>query len=209
MSSHERVRVGRRGLAASLLCLVGCLVVSGTSLASTKISPKASTITLYSVVSEVQFVNHEDDRARGLGSNPFGNYRGSGLATQNEIADGPLPGDQGLFVYKLYANATLKKSVGTGVLMCEFGFNKTGDCDVEYQLDGGSVIAIGAVNGLARDRFGLVITGGTGTYSGVTGNIEASKDNIEETVSQIQYLSSVVPALVLRSQRLTFVLNRS
>ena len=209
MASHERVRVGQAGLAVSLLCVVGSLFVSGTSLASTKVSPKASTITLYSVVSEIQFVNHEDDRARGLGSNPFGNYRGSGLATQSEIAAGPLAGDQGLFVYKLYSNVSLKKSVGTGALMCEFGFNKIGDCDVSYQLNGGTVIAIGAVNGLARNRFGLVITGGTGRYSGVTGNIEASRDNIEETVSQIQYLSSVVPALVLRSQRLTFVLERS
>ena len=161
---------------------------------------------VYSVRLDQQFVNNEDDRARGLGNNPFGNYRGVGIATEKEHV-GPLPGDEGLYSYGLYSTTALKKRLGSAIFVCNYNFAKNGFCDVSYQLIW-SVIGVGQFSSMVETKeFTLVITGGTGIYRGVKGTIEASTDNVEPTVGQIQIVSHQVPVLQLESQRLAFVIH--
>ena len=70
------------------------------------LSPAASaqprTLSLASVPTSEQFLNHADDRKRGVGNNPFSNYLAP-HATTREQSDGPFPGDQALFEFNVYA----------------------------------------------------------------------------------------------------------
>jgi hypothetical protein len=188
---------------------IGVLVASfclGHASSSAAAVQASRSFVLYTVVGSQQFVNNEDDRARGQGNNPFGNYRGTGLATTDEHV-GPLPGDEGLYSYRLYTNPSVKKQVGSALLICQYNFGKNGFCSVSYQLVGGSLIGVGEFNALTKQQFSLAITGGTGIYAGYKGTVEASHDNIIPTLGQIQILSHVVPTLVLESQRLSFTLR--
>ena len=56
-------------------------------------SAQPRTISLASVPTAEQFLNHADDRQRGYGNNPFGNFYQSKART-NEQSNGPFPGDQ-------------------------------------------------------------------------------------------------------------------
>ena len=53
---------------------------------------------LYSLVKAEQFVNTKDDRQRGIGSNPFGNYKDL-TPTTKQNHKGALPGDYDLFKF--------------------------------------------------------------------------------------------------------------
>ena len=90
--------------------------------ASTPSAKGTQTIVLYAALSAEQFVNNRDDRQRGQGSNAFGNYRGAVSGTTKESTHGPLPGDEGLYAYNLYTNATLKTPAGSGVFICQYEF---------------------------------------------------------------------------------------
>ncbi len=48
------------------------------------------TFTLYSVTQVEQFLDHSDDRSRGKGNNPFGNFKDSKTVTK-EAGNGPVP----------------------------------------------------------------------------------------------------------------------
>jgi len=201
-------RRGLRLLATVVLatCGIGMSLVTGTASASPKSSTGVQRLVLYSVPVSDQYVNNEDDRARGQGNNPFGNYRGVGLATEKEHV-GPLPGDEGLWAYHLYTSTSLKKRAGTAILVCQYNFAKNGFCDVSFQLTGGTIVGVGDFSALATKTFALAITGGTGIYRSATGTVEASSDNVVPTLAEIQNLSHVVPVLVLESQRLAFAVQ--
>jgi hypothetical protein len=206
--ANRRVRVGSFGilvLALYTVSVLGC--VNGAAGSPTPVE-RGQRFVLYSVVASQQFVNNEDDRARGLGINPFCNYRGTGIATEDEHV-GPLPGDEGLYSYSLYTSTTLRKRAGSSIFVCNYNFAKNGFCDVSLQLNGGSLIGVGEFNSMATKTFTLAITGGTGMYRGVKGDIEASEDSIKPTVAQVQVLSHEVPALQLESQRLSFMIRRT
>jgi len=129
-------------------------------------------ISLYSVATSEQFVNNEDDRARGEGTNPFGNFRDESPVVK-ETANGPFPGDESVFTFSLYTNARLETKAGSAVLTCLYNFNKNAFCDATYQLDGGTLVAAGAFN-FNASNFVLVITGGYGKYSDVKGVLEGT-----------------------------------
>lgn len=203
----KRAARSRRLFVVAIGAVAACFGLGHVS-NSAAATQASRSLVFYTVVGSQQFVNNEDDRARGQGNNPFGNYRGTGLATTDEHV-GPLPGDEGLYNYRLYANTSVKKQVGTALLVCQYNFGKNGLCDVSYQLDGGSLVGVGEFNALTKQQFSLAITGGTGIYAGYKGTVEASHDNIIPTLGQIQIVSHTVPALVLESQRLSFTLHRA
>ena len=150
-----------------LACLAGG-PGAGTAAAATG----PTTLTLYSVATAEQFVNNEDDRARGAGNNPFGSYSDITAATK-EKGHGPFAGDLSLFTFTLYTNASLSHKAGSAAFTCQYNFNKNAFCDVSYELARGTLFAAGGFDFNAT-HFTLAITGGYGAYSRMTGNVATS-----------------------------------
>jgi len=159
-------------IALLLASVVGVLLLAATAYASGSAAKAEQQLTLFSVAMQEQFLNHADDRQRGKGNNPFGNYKAA-TATTKEHGNGPFPGDQALFEFNIYAGKDLKKLAGTAVFVCNYNFHKHGFCDAVYRLDGGTLIAAGALDFNAKD-FGMVVTGGTGKYRATTGSLVAA-----------------------------------
>ena len=148
------------------------LLSAGAASGGVRTAKVTQTMTVYSLATEEQFVNNADDRARGKGNNPFGNYKDL-TATTAEKGNGPFPGDEALFKFSIYQSSDLKKSAGTAVFTCQYNFNKNAFCDASYALPGGTLVGAGAFNFNAQN-FALAITGGTGKYRGVTGDLRAA-----------------------------------
>jgi hypothetical protein len=166
-------RVIGSALAAALLAVVALVAAGAASSAPTRAIPPA--LTLYSSPTHEAFVANADDEVRGDVSNPFGTHisrEASGLANLDE-KQGPFPGDEALFTFDVFATGKLQASVGNAVFTCQYYFDKNAFCDVSFQLKGGSLIAAGAFNFNAK-TFALAITGGYGSYSGASGDVEAS-----------------------------------
>jgi hypothetical protein len=156
---------------ALLVCLVGAALLAAITCGSADATPSQQTLTFYSVATQEQFLNMSDDRARGKGNTPFGNFKDTATPTQ-ESGTGPFAGDISLFSFALYTSADLKQTMGSGVFTCQYNFHQNAFCDVTYQLSGGTLLCAGAFNFNAKS-FKLVIKGGTGKYRGVTGDIAA------------------------------------
>jgi len=171
--------IGRRPLVspARLFLLAACvagasLLGAGLASGATQAARGDQKLTLYSVATEEQFVNNADDRERGKGNNPFGNYKDLTASTA-EKGNGPFPGDEALFKFSVYASSDLKKTVGTALFTCEYNFDKNAFCDATYQLSGGTLVGAGQFN-FNASSFAIAITGGTGKYRGRQGDLEAS-----------------------------------
>lgn len=154
------------------LALLGSLMLLVTASRGSATTNAAQRFTLYSVATEEQFVNNEDDRARGKGNNPFGNYKDTTAVTK-EVGNGPFPGDEALFIFNIYSNPSLKKKTGTASFTCQYGFDKNAFCDAAYTLAGGNLIGAGTFN-FNAGKFAIAITGGTGKYRSMTGDLQAS-----------------------------------
>jgi hypothetical protein len=127
-------------------------------------------VTLYSVAEQEQFINHQDDRIRGAGKNPFGNFRD--IAPSTKTAAGPFPGDVALFSFNLYADSSLKRRVGSAQFTCLYNFNKNAFCDATFQLTAGGTLVAGGSFNFNVSAFSLAVTGGDGPYLGVKGTLE-------------------------------------
>jgi hypothetical protein len=159
--------------AITAAALVGVVCVGGAAGHPSRFAvARTKTLTIYSVATNEQFMNHEDDRARGKGNNPFGNYKDTQTATK-EAGTGPFAGDRAIFTFALYANAKLKNSVGSATFICQYSFNKNALCDTAYVLNGGTLLGAGSFNFNAT-TFAVAITGGTNKYRSVTGDVEAT-----------------------------------
>ena len=154
-----------------LLALAGLAVAVLFTAGPAAASTGQQKFTIYSVATQEQFMNMSDDRARGKGNTPFGNFKDTSTPTK-ESGVGPFPGDIALFGFALYTGSDLKTSAGSGVFTCQYNFNQNAFCDVSYQLSGGTLICAGAFNFNAK-TFTLSIKGGTGKYRGIKGNIAA------------------------------------
>jgi hypothetical protein len=133
---------------------------------------KVGRVTLYSVATQEQYVNNADDRARGKGNNPFGNFRDAS-ATATHPTGAPYPGDEVFFKFNVFTSGSLNKSAGSATLSCQYNFNKNAFCDGYYQLDGGTLFGAGPLD-FSSSTFALAITGGTGKYLYMTGGIQGS-----------------------------------
>jgi len=132
----------------------------------------AKKLTIYSIATQEQFLNHEDDRDRGKGNNPFGNFKDSTTANK-EAGVGPFAGDRAVFTFRLYRDPTMRRFLGYATFICQYAFNKNAFCNASYQLDGGQLMGQGAFN-FSASTFQLAIVGGTGEYRGLTGNMKAA-----------------------------------
>lgn len=159
-----------RFLFAAIVLLATTLPVtaaSGASRASQKLR-------FYAVPTTVQFMNHADDRLRGMSTNPF-NLKAEAVILNTkgkEKGNGPFPGDDILYGFKLFADAKRTKPIGTGMFTCYYEFVKRATCDSYFDLAKGLLLASGQVR-FGGTRFTLGITGGTRAYFGALGQVES------------------------------------
>lgn len=163
--------MSRRCVFAAVVLLAAALpaaAASGSSRASQK-------FTVYAVPSTVQFMNHADDRLRGMSTNPF-NFKAEAVilgANGKEKGNGPFPGDDILYGFKLYGDAKRSKPVGTAMFTCYYGFGKRATCDSYFDLAKGLLLASGQVP-FGATHFTLGITGGTKAYFGALGQVRST-----------------------------------
>ncbi len=164
---------GRYHAALAAAALVGVVCVGGAAGHSSKAAVVGTKkLVIYSVPTAEQFMNHQDDRARGLGNNPFGNFQDAQTPTK-EAGTGPFAGDRAIFTFALYTDASLKKSVGSAIYICQYSFNKYALCETAYVLSGGTLVGDGSFNFNAT-TFAVAVTGGTGRFRSMTGDVEAT-----------------------------------
>ena len=128
-------------------------------------------MTLYSVATAEQYQNYSDDRQRGYGNNPFGNFKDTS-STIKKTKSGPFPGDLEYYQLNVYKDATLKTRVGTANLTCQFNLNKNAFCNAKYQLQGGTLVGAGTID-FKTSSFAIAIVGGSGNYLGLRGELDA------------------------------------
>ncbi len=91
-----------------------------------------------------------------------------------EKDNGPFPGDDVLYSFKLYSNAAAtQKSVGSAMFTCYYDFVKHAICDAYFELHDGVLLASGGVEFNSK-KFPLSVGGGDGKYLGATGQVEAA-----------------------------------
>ena len=124
--------------------------------------------------STVQFMNHADDRLRGMSTNPF-NQKADAVIIEaggKQKGNGPFPGDDVLYTFKLFADAKRTKAAGMATFTCYFQFVKRATCDSYFDLAKGVLLASGEVR-FAANRFTLGVTGGTSRYFGALGQMNS------------------------------------
>jgi len=162
----------------SIGCLSAATVLLAAFLAATAASgaSRASQkLRVYAVPTTVQFMNHADDRLRGMSTNPF-NLKAETVilgANGKEKGNGPFPGDDILYAFKLFADAKRTKLVGTAMFTCYYGFAKRATCDSYFDLAKGLLLASGQVR-FGGTHFTLAITGGTHAYFGALGQVNSA-----------------------------------
>jgi hypothetical protein len=166
------VRDGRLRL-VSAAAVIGAALAVGVGLTSSSAgAANGKHLTIYSVASAVQFLNHADDRARGANDNPFATDTSKLRPKGTGGGDGPFAGDVAVYIFDLYAGANLEKRAGSASYTCYFNYAKHALCMAYYDLTsrGGTLIASGPVD-FNRSGFRLVITGGTKGYLGARGEV--------------------------------------
>lgn len=158
---HVRSTVLSSALATALALTVACAL--STQRAAAGVSRNLS---VYTRAEQGQFINKSDDRTRGEGLNPFGNFSDTYPLNENE-AKGPFPGDETSFTLNVYSDPSLTSRVGIGVFFCQYSFAKNAFCDATFQVPGGSLVVDGQLD-FNASAFSLAVIGGTGTYQHVT-----------------------------------------
>jgi hypothetical protein len=158
-----------------MLVLTAALVTGGLTAGAVRAARTVHAETVYAVATTAQFMNHADDRLRGMNTNPF-NLKAAAVilnANGKEKLYGPFPGDDVLYSFELYADKRLAKPSGTAMFTCYYDFQKRATCDSYFELRGGLVLASGQIK-FDGTRFALSVTGGTEKYLGALGEIRAS-----------------------------------
>jgi hypothetical protein len=162
--SGANVRLRWLVAATALLASLAAAAASGASGAASG----THRFVLYSVATAEQYINNKDDRERGQGANPFGNFHDASATTKQ--AKGPFPGDEAIFEFAVYGKAGLGKPVGSAQYACEYNFNRSVFCDVNYKLQGGTV-AGSTTFGWNDSSFTVAVTGGSGRYANLRGDL--------------------------------------
>jgi hypothetical protein len=166
---------GSSSIARAVSLLAGAAILGAAGAASAGAS-SYGTLTIYAVPTAAHFMDHADDRQRGIGNNPF-NVDTKTLEPltkkKEEAAGGPFPGDQATYQFKLFGNASLKKSIGTATIYCTYNFNQNAECNALFTMKGGTLFAEGPIDFNAK-TFNLAVTGGTAKYIGAGGQVSAA-----------------------------------
>jgi hypothetical protein len=165
---------GRR--AAFLVAVVGLVFASvsiaGAGVTATRVSaPRV--LTVYSVATGLQYINTEDDRARGHVNNPL-DKAANALTPKSAGGEGPFAGDVAVYSVNLFKDATLKSPAGSGVYTCYFNYDQHALCKAYYKLKAGSTLVASGPISFKSSGFTIVLTGGTNAYLGVRGEVKVA-----------------------------------
>jgi hypothetical protein len=165
-------RAAHLRLLLSTVALLAIALPAATASASARATQK---VTVYAVPSTVQFMNHADDRLRGMSANPFDIKAQSVIFNANgkEKGNGPFPGDDILYAFKLFADVKRTQPTGSAIFTCYYGYKKTATCDTYFDLKRGLLLASGQVP-FGQTHFALGVTGGTHAYLGALGQLTAA-----------------------------------
>jgi hypothetical protein len=154
------------------LWLFAVVVLLAAALPVTAASGASPKVKVYAFPATVQFMNHADDRLRGMSTNPFNIKAETVILGKNgkEKGNGPFPGDDILYGFKLFADTKRTKPIGSAMFTCYYEFKKRATCDSYFDLTKGLLLASGQV-AFGQSRFTLGITGGTQTYLGALGQV--------------------------------------
>ena len=149
-------------------------------------STAARGLTIYTVATNVQFINTADDRARGAANNPFDAATNRLRPKVSDTGNGPFPGDVVVFNFDVYQRMPLGKSIGSASYTCYFNYSRHALCQAYYELTGGTLTAAGPVD-FNTTKFRLVVTGGTKTYLAARGQVSSvqAKSNAQRVYFQL------------------------
>ena len=166
------VRWRSRAASGLLGATLAAAALAAASSGSASAAKGLQRLQLYSIVTGEQFINTKDDRRRGYGNNPFGNFNDVTPTTKQKDTR-TLPGDSVLLKFNVFDDAKLTKRSGTAVLTCMFGFKNQAFCSATYNLDGGTLLGSGTVS-FSTTAFTIAITSGTGQYAGLRGDLQSA-----------------------------------
>jgi hypothetical protein len=154
------------------------LLIAGVALlaaASAGAATSRQALTIYAKAKQVQFVDHSDDRSRGVDQNPFGADTKALLPLTKEMekGKGPYPGDNALYTFRLYGDPRLTNLVGTAVYSCTFNFQHHALCEASFELNGGTMFASGPAD-FNGSNFTLAVLSGTAKYLGARGQVSSA-----------------------------------
>lgn len=163
------LRARRRFRGALVVAAVSALTV--VSLASAG-GVGTRKVTVYSVATGLQYINTEDDRARGRTNNPLDSAANKLWPKSAEGGNGPFAGDVAVYAVKLFREPGRKRAAGSGVYTCYFNYDQHALCKAYYKLaDGGTLVAAGPID-FDSAGFTIVVTGGTQKYLGARGQLD-------------------------------------
>jgi len=161
----------------------GLAALAGAAAVVVPAAPAATqgrSLLFYAKPLQAQFINHADDRARGNKVNPFNVEALPTPPKANKGKKGARAGDNALFSLTLYSDAGLKRVVGTAVYNCTFNFAQEAICEADFELKGGSMIAMGPAK-LDGRPIVLAVTGGTGRYGSAHGQVTSTSSGSKNT----------------------------
>ena len=162
-------------------------------------------LVLYAAPTQFQYDDFADDRARGVGHNPFGNYRSPYVTLpSDELYAGPFPGDEAFIEYNLFHDSALKSSAGTAVFVCQYGLKKSSFCDATFQLSGGNLVGFDSST-FSATTYALALTSRTAGYRGMKGEVVATLSPASS--ANAFPLFAVAHGIVGQAQRLAFTIQ--
>ena len=168
------------------------LALVAVALAATVAGPAAlgsaqasRSIVFYAKPTKAQFIDHNDDRARGNFTNPFADVLPT-PKNANNAKPGARAGDNALFTLKLYSDAKLTRAVGTAAYSCTVNFGQQAVCDGQFQFGDGTMIAMGPAD-LKSGDFVIPVTGGTGRYARAHGQLSSRSAGTKTNTQIIRF----------------------
>jgi hypothetical protein len=141
---------------------------------------------LYAKPTRAQFVDHNDDRARGDFTNPFDPDLLPTPPSANSAKKGARAGDNALFTLRVYSDFKLTRPIGNAIYSCTFNFSQEAICEANFSLNGGTMVAMGPAQ-LTTSDFLLPVTGGTGRYAGAHGQMTSRPAGNKQNTQIIRF----------------------
>jgi hypothetical protein len=153
--------------------LLIAVLLAASARGASQIASAGKGPSFYTVATGVQYINTEDDRARGATNNPFDPATNRLLPHGGDKGNGPFPGDVAVYAFYLRPSPTSHKNLGTAAITCYFNYNGRALCQAYYKIKGkGTLTASGPIN-FKSSSFDLIVTGGTDSYLAAHGSLKA------------------------------------
>jgi len=141
---------------------------------------------VYAKPTRAQFINHNDDRDRGHIRNPFNPDPLPAHPKSNTGKKGARAGDNALFSFKVYSDRRLTRLIGSAVYSCTFNFAQEAICEASFDLNGGTMVALGPAT-LDDANIVLPVIGGTGRYAGAHGQLTSRPSGAKNNAQIIRF----------------------